>query len=214
MPRNAVQLGRIRSSAWVAAAIVALVGAVSATAFVVVGTTQADPRTSEQQQQVVADDVVTYEEHEQAIRAYIECARAAGMEPTVEEGSGLRPTRVTFALPRQSDPEDTSVIEAAQNVFSDCASQHLDEVDTAWALEKPEPSEAHLAALYEDLRSCVQSGGRPEISVGPASYYGLYKNAPERSIEIGVTDGLAYRQCAVALEAETGLTAPPPVLAR
>lgn len=162
------------------------------------------------QRELLLDGLVTRAEYEEAVSLYLECGRAAGFTPQPVAGEGLRTTQVGFRIPDADGIPDAETVRDAQAKLAECSRMYLDEVSGIWEGQKQTPGAAALSLFYDALNACVAAGGRPEIPVPKISRFTLYEGAPATSIAVKRADRDAYVQCALALEAETGLVAPPP----
>lgn len=169
------------------------------------------PNASDAQRAELADGHVTIEEVEASVQREIACLEAAGATVSVSPGRGLRPTRFSAKFPAPGGlPSDASFAEV-HGEAKGCGDAESAAVAAKWAAQIGDPSETALAVLYARLEQCLRDGGspadRPALAAGLGAF-GTYAGAPEPPT--GPWDIVTYRECALAVEAETGLFAPPP----
>ncbi len=165
------------------------------------------------QSAMLADGVVTYQEHEEAIQQTLGCLAQAGLEPMPVPGRGLRPTIIAFAAQDSDGVPDAASAANAHSAADGCKAQYLNDVDLAWARQQPQPDAKTLIARNNRLAACVQSGGAPEEAVTAAQgFYGYarYANEPASTLSLTAEQQPLYLQCALAEQAATGLMSPAP----
>lgn len=97
--------------------------------------------------------IVTLEQYNAAVQATAACAEAAGVAVAVEPGKGLQPARLTFTAPTHGDAE------AAKAALDACEAEHLNDVETAWALQQANQPDDAVHQAFSLLTECMVAKG-------------------------------------------------------
>lgn len=157
--------------------------------------------------------VISDEEHEAAIAAYLACIEDKGLGVLdVYPGEGRRPTRFTIVVPDSDGTPDDATVRNAQAATMSCQKDFAG-IDAAWSLDRPRPTSAEIDAMLERVAACVAGGGVPELGDVPASAVPPRDYGPDVRPTFPMTDlgpgaALAARQCFAAEEAVSGLQVP------
>ena len=112
---------------------------------------QAQRQASDSQASILADGVVTWDEHESAIAATAACLSESGVSVEMRAAQGKRPSQIGFAV--SSREEGT----AAEEHLRGCRAEHLDAVDAVW-LRAALPEDVERRA-NEYLSTCLLERG-------------------------------------------------------
>lgn len=152
------------------------------------------------------ETAVTIDDLDASTQAFAACLEDAGLVVHEFPGEQLRPARVSVEIPANG-PDDTAALDAGRRLVDDCNAAGHSNVVAAWSAQSTEPDAATVEDLIIWLETCVNEGGAPEQVVPPVETLVIYRNAT-RSPDIRPEDRQLYRECAVRVEAETGLLAP------
>lgn len=157
--------------------------------------------------------VISDEEHEAAIAAYLACIEDKGLGVLdVYPGEGRRPTRFTIRTNDSDGTPDAATVRNAQAALMSCQKDFAG-IDAAWSLGRPRPTSVEIDAMLERVVACVADGGVPELgdvpsSAVPARSYGPDVRPTFPWTDLGPDAAPAARQCFAAEEAVSGLQVP------
>jgi hypothetical protein len=176
----------------------------------VIGRESGSPASSAQVA-ALEDGYASIEELEAATASYVECLEDAGATVALVPGRGLRQTRFTAAFPDADRAPDEAAFRSAQSKSTACDETHVETLRNAWTVGQPVPSAETLQDLADRMSSCLLQGGvaleRANARVGLA-VFGTY--SPSQPTVSAGQNRFAYLECALHIEAETGLLSPSP----
>jgi hypothetical protein len=138
-------------------AISALALAISSFGYMLAGarTNQNDSGAVEPDQsqaEVLRDGVVTWAEHEAAIRRTADCLSNSGVRVEVQPAEGRKPSTLGFGV---ATLDDGSWAEAR---LAECKTKHLSEVEATW-ISQSQPTAAEFAEARDWFVTCMTDRG-------------------------------------------------------
>jgi len=111
-------------------------------------------KTTDFQAAALADGVITQQEYDAAIQQTAECATKAGVDVEVTPAAGDRASSIGFTA-----KGTIGDAQAAKAKLDTCSAQYLDNVQTAWALQKAAATPAQVKQAHQRLTQCMTDGG-------------------------------------------------------
>jgi hypothetical protein len=157
-----------------------------------------------QELQASSPDLVTVADVNAAVVQTIACLNERGITASVQEGSGLRPTRFSY----QAGADADTVRQTNENV-ADCAVQ-MQQVQEQWSQQKEQPTAEEFRALVARITECVDTGAQGTTLSSPVTVLsGPYDADPSFILALREDQLEAFANCSQAEEAATGLYALP-----
>lgn len=155
------------------------------------------------QARALSDGEITLEELNDATSNVAACLRDAGVTVEVVPGAGLRPATLHTTAGRTL--ADASGVGATLNA---CRAEHIDAVETAWALQQAHSSSDEISAAHQMVSECIlERGGTIDdgfLSVDDLNE--LMLNRARTPAENQTFD--AYRQCKAPVAEALGYQLP------
>lgn len=101
---------------------------------------------------VLEDGVVTWAEHEAAIRQTADCLANAGVRVELQPAAGRKPTGLGFSV---ANLEDGTSAEAR---LAECKAKHLNDIESVWVTQS-QPSPPEFAQSRSWFVACMQGRG-------------------------------------------------------
>jgi len=110
--------------------------------------------TTNSQATALADGVTTQQEYDAAIQQTAECATTAGVDVELTPAAGQRPSSIGFTA-----KGTIGDAQAAKAKLDTCSAEYLDNIQTAWALQKAAATPAQVKQAHQRLTQCMTDGG-------------------------------------------------------
>lgn len=145
---------------------------------------------------------------------YAACGEAAGYTAAVLPGAGLRLPKVSFRINDADGVPDDETVHAANRALGRCSERYLSALSDFWVATRSAPSAEAIADVYARMEACLDGPlptGAPRAGEKWAYDFARYEQG---GIHVEAGQLQHYGACALAVEADTGLPAPPPLFAR
>lgn len=156
--------------------------------------------------------VVTRDEVEVAIQAYIACGTAAGLSSSSIPALGLRLTIPIMNIPDADGVADDATLQEGRATLARCRDQsNMHDLGQAWHDQKGTPDAVTLADLNSRMLACLAAKAEPETGASDPPVSGVFENYPGVTpVSIRSEQLHRYTDCALAIEAQTGWLSPDP----
>ena len=161
------------------------------------------------QRAVLADNTVTFAEHEEAKRRTFQCGEAAGVRMGLEPAVGLRPSSYSITAATEGD------MDAAVAKLKACEQEYMVEIEPVWSLTKSLEFDADFSRALGPLTACLLANGADIPGTGiktkddlDALRSEVVDSADRPATEASVLKRAQYYLCAREVEEQTGLRLP------
>ena len=168
-----------------------------------------NPNLSGYQRAVLADNTVTFVEHEEAKQRTVQCGEAAGLRMGLEPAVGLRPGRYSITAATEAEMED------AIEKLKTCEHEYMTEIESVWSLARAHYSGAELDRALDQLTACLHQKGveLPQAGLNTMDDVSAIVRVPwdisdPEAMKAALEKEAQYHLCSRDIEQKTGFYLP------